>query len=128
MMQSITIPVDSEVQQAFEQASEAERQELGMLLSLFFKEGWAKKNIVETIANRTQERGVTPEILDEILTNRVPDLSINHNSELQTRLMAKLLQSKIAARPTGLCAGDFVVPEDFDQPLTDEILDAFEGK
>lgn len=106
MMQSITIPVDSEVQQAFEQASEAERQELGMLLSLFFKEGWAKKNIVEAIANRTQERGLTPEILDEILINRVPDLSdlsTNHDSEPKPRLMAKLCQVKISTDLDEIC-------------------------
>ena len=31
-------------------------------------------------------------------------------------------------RPYGLCVGEFVVPKDFDAPLPDEILDAFEGK
>ena len=31
-------------------------------------------------------------------------------------------------RPFGLCAGEFVVPEDFDAPLSEEILKAFEGK
>ena len=31
-------------------------------------------------------------------------------------------------RPIGLAEGEFVVPEDFDDPLPDEILDAFEGK
>ena len=31
-------------------------------------------------------------------------------------------------RPFGLCAGEFVVPEDFDAPLPEEILNAFEGK
>jgi antitoxin (DNA-binding transcriptional repressor) of toxin-antitoxin stability system len=30
-------------------------------------------------------------------------------------------------RPYGLCAGQFVVPDDFDQPLPDDILSAFEG-
>jgi hypothetical protein len=30
-------------------------------------------------------------------------------------------------RPVGLAAGEFVVPDDFDDPLPDEILDAFEG-
>jgi len=30
-------------------------------------------------------------------------------------------------RPFGLGAGDFTVPDDFDEPLPDEILDAFEG-
>ena len=31
-------------------------------------------------------------------------------------------------RPIGLCAGEFVVPDDFDDPLPDWLLDAFEGK
>jgi antitoxin (DNA-binding transcriptional repressor) of toxin-antitoxin stability system len=31
-------------------------------------------------------------------------------------------------RPVGLAAGQFVVPDDFDDPLPDEILDAFEGR
>ena len=31
-------------------------------------------------------------------------------------------------RPFGLCAGEFVVPDDFDDPLPDDVLDAFEGK
>ena len=31
-------------------------------------------------------------------------------------------------RPFGLCAGEFVVPDDFDEPLPDHILDDFEGK
>ena len=70
MLQAITIPVDSDIQQAFEQASEEERQELQVLVSLFFKEGWAKKNVLEVmqeIGSRAQERGLTPEILGEIL-------------------------------------------------------------
>ena len=31
-------------------------------------------------------------------------------------------------RPIGLAKGEFVVPDDFDDPLPDDILDAFEGK
>lgn len=31
-------------------------------------------------------------------------------------------------RPFGLCAGEFVVPNDFDAPLPEEILSAFEGR
>ena len=30
-------------------------------------------------------------------------------------------------RPFGLAKGEFVVPDDFDAPLPDEILDGFEG-
>ncbi len=31
-------------------------------------------------------------------------------------------------RPFGLCAGEFSVPDDFDAPLPEDILNAFEGK
>jgi antitoxin (DNA-binding transcriptional repressor) of toxin-antitoxin stability system len=31
-----------------------------------------------------------------------------------------------ALRPFGLCAGEFTVPEDFDAPLPEDILQAFE--
>lgn len=31
-------------------------------------------------------------------------------------------------RPFGLCTGEFIVPDDFDVPLPEEILSAFEGK
>ena len=31
------------------------------------------------------------------------------------------------ARPFGLCTGEFTVPEDFDAPLPEEILNTFEG-
>jgi antitoxin (DNA-binding transcriptional repressor) of toxin-antitoxin stability system len=31
-------------------------------------------------------------------------------------------------RPIGLCKGEFTVPDDFDAPLPDDILDLFEGK
>jgi antitoxin (DNA-binding transcriptional repressor) of toxin-antitoxin stability system len=31
-------------------------------------------------------------------------------------------------RPLGFCAGDFVVPDDFDAPLPENIMREFEGK
>ena len=38
------------------------------------------------------------------------------------------LKAVTGPRPMGLAAGEFVVPDDFDDPLPDELLDAFEGK
>ncbi len=32
-----------------------------------------------------------------------------------------------APRPYGLCAGEFTVPDDFDAPLPDDVLQAFEN-
>ena len=31
-------------------------------------------------------------------------------------------------RPFGLCAGEFTVPDDFDDPLPEHIIEEFEGK
>lgn len=31
-------------------------------------------------------------------------------------------------RPFGLCAGEFTVPDDFDAPLPEDLLNSFEGK
>jgi antitoxin (DNA-binding transcriptional repressor) of toxin-antitoxin stability system len=31
-------------------------------------------------------------------------------------------------RPYGLCAGEFTVPDDFDRPLPDNLLQEFEGR
>jgi hypothetical protein len=33
----------------------------------------------------------------------------------------------IEPRPSGLCAGEFVVPDDFDAPLPEDILREFES-
>jgi antitoxin (DNA-binding transcriptional repressor) of toxin-antitoxin stability system len=34
---------------------------------------------------------------------------------------------RMEARPFGLCAGEFLVPDDFDAPLPDEVLKEFES-
>ncbi len=38
------------------------------------------------------------------------------------------LKASVGPRPFGLAAGEFVVPDDFDDPLPDDLLDAFEGR
>lgn len=69
-MKTISIAVEPEIQVAFEQANEEERQALGALISSFFKDRWASKNLVEVmreIGDRAEKRGLTPEILNELL-------------------------------------------------------------
>ncbi len=43
-------------------------------------------------------------------------------------LLNSIAHSHKQSRPFGLCAGEFIVPEDFDAPLPEDILSAFEGK
>jgi antitoxin (DNA-binding transcriptional repressor) of toxin-antitoxin stability system len=38
------------------------------------------------------------------------------------------LVSRAGLRPIGLAKGDFVVPDDFDDPLPDDVLAGFEGR
>lgn len=38
------------------------------------------------------------------------------------------LSGESGLRPFGLAKGEFVVPDDFDAPLPDEVLEQFEGK
>ncbi len=65
-MNKITIEVDSEIQEAFEQATEAEKQEIRSLITIFFRKSLASKNLVEVmeeVSTRAEARGLTPEIL-----------------------------------------------------------------
>lgn len=39
-----------------------------------------------------------------------------------------ILSNDKQLRPSGLCAGEFTVPNNFDEPLPEEILNAFEFK
>ena len=39
-----------------------------------------------------------------------------------------LLSRTETLRPFGLCAGEFTIPDDFDAPLPEDIVKAFEGK
>ena len=38
------------------------------------------------------------------------------------------IASRKQLRLFGLCAGEFIVPDDFDTPLPEDLLSAFEGK
>lgn len=48
----------------------------------------------------------------------------------QDKVIAELkpITTNNQLRPFGLCAGEFAVPDDFDDPLPEDILRAFEGK
>lgn len=71
-MKKITIEVDEDIQEAFEKASEAEKQEIRSLIAIFFRRSLASKNLVEVmeeIGIRAEARGLTPEKLADILTD-----------------------------------------------------------
>jgi hypothetical protein len=71
-METITISVDSEIKTAFEQATPETLQKLNTILSLLFKDKQKEQTLTEVIAeisDKAQARGLTPEILEFILTD-----------------------------------------------------------
>lgn len=66
------------------------------------------------------------QLLREI--EQAPDFLVSEVLNFLRSTKAKLNQQAIAnqLRPIGLCAGEFTVPDDFDDPLPAEILELFE--
>ncbi len=58
----------------------------------------------------------------------------NKRSQLASTQVQQIMEehqsiaSSEQLRPFGLCAGEFTVPDDFDDPLPEDILSAFEGR
>jgi len=82
------------------------------------------------------QTGISP----EEISDRFPHLSLSqifdalsyyldHPAEINDYIAGDRLSvdSTKQLRPFGLCAGEFTVPDDFDAPLPEDILNAFEG-
>jgi hypothetical protein len=69
-MGQISIEVEDKIQAAFMAADTQTKKELSNLVSVFLGSDWKNKNLIEvmeTIADNAEKRGLTPEILEEIL-------------------------------------------------------------
>jgi hypothetical protein len=66
------------------------------------------------------------------LIQELPQLTEDLAAQVLTFLRSTRAQSpqviaSTSPRPYGLCAGEFTVPDDFDAPLPDDVLQAFES-
>ncbi|MDJ1182460.1 hypothetical protein [Roseofilum casamattae] len=71
-MASITLEVDAEVKAVFEQANPDLQKQLSDLVQLFLREQLYSKSLTEVMAeisDKAQQRGLTSEILQEILAD-----------------------------------------------------------
>jgi hypothetical protein len=73
-VEPITIQVDSEAARAYRTMSAEERRKLDLLLELrlmdALRPGASLEQIMDEMSRKAQERGLTPEILQEILDER----------------------------------------------------------
>ncbi|WP_242042636.1 hypothetical protein [Leptolyngbya sp. FACHB-541] len=75
---------------------------------------------VEEYINTSEELEQNSKVIVEVASNY-------HSDKLDAEARPAVSNNK-QLRPFGLCAGEFIVPDDFDSPLPEEILSAFEGK
>ena len=69
------------------------------------------------------------ELLEKVITE-LKKLPPDQQDAIASRLMDELkpITNNKQLRPFGLCAGEFTVPEAFDDPLPEEIRNTFEGE
>ncbi|MDJ0578656.1 hypothetical protein [Crocosphaera sp.] len=69
-MQSITINVEDSTRQAYDKADEQTKQEVSYLVAAFLDDKWQNLSLIEImekIGKNAQARGLTPDILEELL-------------------------------------------------------------
>lgn len=64
-------------------------------------------------------------LLDEVEQGQAVTITRHNVPVAEIRAVARPEESP---RPWGLATGTFEVPDDFDAPLPDDVLDAFEGR
>ncbi len=69
---TITITLDKDVAEKYNTASDEERQKINLLIRLFLQDmimpdTLSAQHILDVIGNEAQRRGLTPEILDQLL-------------------------------------------------------------
>jgi hypothetical protein len=65
---------------------------------------------------------------DDTNSINTDDLKKGMQSNDDIEAMLQLYRQENRLRPIGLAKGEFIVPDDFNEPLPDEILELFEGK
>ncbi|MBP0011932.1 MAG: hypothetical protein J7545_22880 [Roseofilum sp. SBFL] len=71
-MASIILQVDEDIKSAFEQANPEIQKQLSDIVQLFLRERLYSKSLTEVMAeisDKAQQRGLTPEILQDILAD-----------------------------------------------------------
>lgn len=73
-MAVINIPLDAELAQIYEQSSTENQQKIQLLLSLWLREmsdsdSISLSDLMDSISDRAQAKGLTPDLLDELLND-----------------------------------------------------------
>ena len=116
----ITIDTTPENAQKFASLSKEKQEELKILLNL---------KLQELINQKTENTGLTEESVIakwHYLQENNQELDSNNPlSDDEIKIIRQNLIRNHQTRPVGVAKGQFIVPDSFDSPLPDEILDLF---
>ncbi|MBR8840600.1 MAG: hypothetical protein DSM106950_43140 [Stigonema ocellatum SAG 48.90 = DSM 106950] len=149
----IIINITPETAEKFASLSPEKQSQLKLLLGLELQELISPNNPKDsrnlTISQNTQYRGLTEEILGYLLEGDVKNqshnqlnqkiikkwryLQDNHQeldpynplSDDEIEIIRQILIQHNQTRPLGVAKGELIIPDTFDSPLPDEILDLF---
>lgn len=109
-MKRLQIAIEDELDEALEEAAKARQLSKTDLVAQYVRE--------RVVSYSVECASMTEELEVNDLESETNDAAIPKSGAA----------SQDSPRPFGLCAGAFTVPEDFDDPLPEEILHAFEGR
>jgi len=146
----IIINITPETAEKFASLSPEKQSQLKLLLGLELQELISPNNAKDspnlTISQNTQYRGLTEEILGYIdvknqslnqlyqkIIKKWHYLQDNHQeldsndplSDDEIEIIRQILIQHNQTRPLGVAKGELIIPDTFDSPLPDEILDLF---
>ncbi len=71
-METINIKVDQEVAKAYRESDRKKQEQISTIIKLFLNKNFSQKSlseVMEEIAYKAEKRGLTPEILEDILND-----------------------------------------------------------
>ncbi|MGK7961130.1 hypothetical protein [Crocosphaera sp.] len=73
-METINIKVDQEVAKAYRESDSRKQEQISTIIKLFLNKEFSQKSlseVMEEIAKKAEKRGLTPEILENILNDEL---------------------------------------------------------
>ncbi len=93
-------------------------------MELTISEKQAKELLKQALVELMEEKR---DLCIEVLVQAIEEIGLA-NAIRQGRQGEFVSSVTKTLRPFGLCAGEFTVPDDFDDPLPTDIIEAFEGR
>ena len=87
---------------------------------------YVTNNIVMKVVTLANAKATLSALIDRVEAGETVAISRRHRVVAEVRPAGS--RPRARPRPSGLCAGEFRVPDDFNTPLPDDVIADFEGQ